>query len=157
MAKTRAFKASETPEAWHLIDASGQVLGRMATQAAVLLRGKHKPVFTPNENVGDSVVVINAEKVVLTGKKWTQKEYHRHSGFIGGLKTVSADALRREHPDRIVTWAITGMLPKTKLGRAMAKKLRVYAGPTHPHAAQLSKPVPSTPVEPPSAPIQGEV
>lgn len=140
--KTRAFNASEVPGTWHLVDASGQVLGRMATQVAALLRGKHKPTFTPNENVGDSVVVINAEKILLTGKKWTQKEYRRHSGFIGGLRSVSADALRREHPDRIVTWAVTGMLPKTKLGRAIAKNLRVYAGPTHPHAAQMSKAVP---------------
>jgi len=141
--KTKAFSASEVPQEWHLIDASGQVLGRMAAQVAVLLRGKHKPTFTPNQNMGDSVIVINAEQVVLTGKKKVQKMYHHHTGYIGGLKSISAGTLQIERPDRMVTWAITGMLPKNKLGRAMAKKLRVYAGPTHPHEGQMHKAAPS--------------
>jgi len=140
--KTKAFSASEVPQKWHLVDASGQVLGRMAAQVAVLLRGKHKPTFTPNQNMGDSVVVINAERVVLTGKKKIQKMYYHHTGYIGGLKSVNAGTLQRERPDRMVTWAITGMLPKNKLGRAMAKRLRVYAGPTHPHGAQMQKATP---------------
>jgi len=114
----------------------------MAAQVAALLRGKHKPTFTPNQNMGDSVIVINAEQVILTGKKKTQKIYHHHTGYIGGLKSIDAGTLQRERPDRMVTWAITGMLPKNKLGRAMAKKLRVYAGPTHPHAGQVQKVAP---------------
>ena len=137
--KTKAFLASEVPQTWHLVDASGQVLGRMAARVAALLRGKHKPTFTPNQNMGDSVIVINAAQVVLTGKKKVQKIYHRHTGYIGGLKSISAGTLQRERPDRMVTWAITGMLPKNKLGRAMAKRLRVYAGPTHPHGAQIQQ------------------
>jgi len=137
--KTKAFSASEVPQEWRVVDASGQVLGRMAAQVAALLRGKHKPTFTPNQNMGDSVIVINAEQVVLTGKKNVQKMYHHHTGYIGGLKSISAGTLQIERPDRMVTWAITGMLPKNKLGRAMAKKLRVYAGPTHPHGAQIQK------------------
>ncbi len=143
--KTTAFKETEVETQWHVVDADGQVLGRMAARVAGLLRGKHKPTFTPNQNMGDHVVVVNAGKVVLTGKKRVQKQYHHHTGYIGGLKSITAGTLLRERPDRMVTWAITGMLPKNKLGRAMAKKLRVYAGPSHPHEAQrpqaLSAPI----------------
>ncbi len=135
--KTTAFKKADIEEKWFVVDAEGIVLGRMATQVATILRGKHKPIFTPNQDLGDHVVVINAEKVVLTGKKETQKTYYRHTGYVGGIKSTTAKKLREEKPERMVTKAITGMLPKTILGSAMAKKLRVYAGGNHPHRAQM--------------------
>ena len=134
--KTTAFKETEITRKWHLVDADGKVLGRMAAQVAALLRGKHKPIFTPNQDLGDHVVVVNAEKVVLTAGKETKKNYYHHTGYIGGLKQTTAAKMRREKPERMVTYAIIGMLPKTKLGKAMAKKLKVYAGPQHPHQAQ---------------------
>lgn len=134
--KTVAFKKSDVEEKWFLVDADGMVLGRMATQVASILRGKHKPIFTPNQDLGDHVIVINAEKVILTGKKETQKTYYRHTGYVGGIKSTTAKQLRKEKPERMVSKAITGMLPKTILGSALAKKLRVYAGATHPHRAQ---------------------
>lgn len=139
--KTTAFKKSDVQEKWHIIDAQGKVLGRMAAQVAAILRGKHRPLFTPNQDLGDHVVVINADKVVLSGKKELQKQYYRHSGYIGGIKMTLAKDLRRDHPDRMVRNAITGMLPKTKLGKAMAKKLRIYAGEKHPHQAQQPEPL----------------
>jgi large subunit ribosomal protein L13 len=136
MMKTTAFKEADIQRKWFVVDANGKVLGRMATQIAAILRGKHKPIFTPNQDLGDHVVVINAEKVVLTAEKLEKKEYFHHTGYIGGLKQTTAAKMQREKPERLVTYAIIGMLPKTKLGNAMAKKLKVYAGETHPHQAQ---------------------
>ena len=117
------------------------MLGRLATQVATILRGKHKPVFAPHLDVGDHVVVINAEKVQLTGRKMTDKMYRWHTGYIGGLREVSADKMIRTHPERVIEWAVQGMLPKGRLGRAMAKKLKVYRGADHPHAAQKPEPL----------------
>jgi len=131
--KTAAFKGEEK---WYLVNAKGAVLGRIAAKIAARLRGKHLSTFTPNQNMGAHVVVINADQVVLTSKKISQKTYYHHSGYIGGLKSVRADTLLREKPTRVMTYAVTGMLPKNKLGEAMAKRLRVYAGDTHPHYAQ---------------------
>lgn len=125
---------------WHLVDAEDQVLGRVASQVAQLLMGKHKPTYTPFLDCGDHVVVVNAEKVVLTGDKVNQKMYRRHSSYPGGLKEIRARRMLREHPTRLVERAVKGMLPKTKLGRQMLTKLRVYAGPEHPHEAQQPRP-----------------
>jgi large subunit ribosomal protein L13 len=121
---------------WHLIDADGQVLGRLATRAARLLQGKHRPTYTPFLDTGDHVVVVNAAKVKLTGRKEDSKIYRRHSGYEGGLREERARLVRQRKPERLVEEAVRGMLPKTKLGEAMYRKLRVYAGPDHPHAAQ---------------------
>jgi large subunit ribosomal protein L13 len=129
-------KKESVPRSWHLVDADGQVLGRLAARVATLLMGKHKPIWAPHLDVGDHVVVINAAKVHLTGRKLTGKVYRTHSGYIGGLKETRADSMLRSHPERVVEWAVAGMLPKTKLGRAMAKKLKVYRGTEHPHQAQ---------------------
>ncbi|MBI3802547.1 MAG: 50S ribosomal protein L13 [Nitrospirae bacterium] len=135
--KTIAFKEADIQRKWFLVDADGKTLGRMATKVAAILRGKHKPIFTPNQDLGDHVIVINAAKVVLTAGKAARKKYYHHSGYMkGGLKETTAEKLLREKPERVVTYAINGMLPKTKLGNAMAKKLKVYAGPEHPHQAQ---------------------
>lgn len=141
LSKTIHQSVNEIDRRWHLIDASGRVLGRLATEVAVLLRGKHKPIFSPHLDVGDFVVVINAEKIVLTGKKLKEKVYHRHSGYPGGLKTTSAEQMLRKHPTRIVEFAVRGMLPRTKLGEALFHKLKVYAGATHPHVSQRPVPV----------------
>ena len=121
---------------WYLVDAQDRVLGRLATQVATILRGKHKPTFSPQLDVGDHVVVVNAEKVHLTGRKLTDKIYRWHSGYIGGLREVPADKMLKTHPERVIEWAVEGMLPKNRLGRAMAKKLKVYRGADHPHEAQ---------------------
>ncbi|PYM78810.1 MAG: 50S ribosomal protein L13 [Candidatus Rokuibacteriota bacterium] len=129
-------KESEIERRWFVVDAQGQVLGRLASRVASILRGKHKPTFSPHLDVGDHVVVINAEKIHLTGRKLTDKVYRWHTGYIGGLREVSAGTMLRSHPDRVIEWAVEGMLPKNRLGRAMAKKLRVYRGADHPHAAQ---------------------
>lgn len=137
---TYTQKAADVTHEWHVIDATDVVLGRLATQAATLLRGKHKPTYTPNTDGGDFVVVINAEKIALTGNKESDKRIYWHSGHPGGIKSLSAGEMIAKHPDRYVEKAITGMLPHTKLGRAMAKKLKVYAGPNHPHAAQAPVP-----------------
>lgn len=134
--KTRSFNETDVPSKWRIVDANGQVLGRMAAKVAAVLRGKDKPTFTPNQNLGDHVIVINAEKIVLTAGKAAKKNYYHHTGYIGSLKQTTAEQLLREKPERVVTYAITGMLPKTTLGSAMAKKLKVYAGPLHPHQAQ---------------------
>ena len=125
---------------WHVIDAEGQVLGRLATRVATLLMGKHKPGYTPFLDVGDHVVVINAEKIVLTGNKMNDKMYYRHTGYPGGIKEARARRVIRENPTRIIESAVHGMVPKTKLGRQMLTKLRVYAGPEHPHEAQQPQP-----------------
>ena len=134
-------KADAIERRWFVIDASGQVLGKVATKAASLLTGKAKPIYTPFLDTGDHVVVINADAVVLTGKKETDKVYRHHSGYLGGLKTRAAKDVRKERPLKIVEEAIRGMLPKTKLGRAMFLKLKVYAGAKHPHQAQKPQPL----------------
>ena len=126
---------------WYLVDADNQVLGRLATRVATILRGKHKPTFTPHLDVGDHVVVVNAEKVHLTGRKRADKMYRWHTGYIGGLREVTADQMLRTHPERVIEWAVQGMLPKNRLGRAMAKKLKVYRGAAHPHQAQQPTPL----------------
>ena len=129
-------KKEAIARSWHLVDADGQVLGRMAARVATLLMGKHKPTYAPHVDVGDHVVVINAAKVHLTGQKLTGKVYRWHTGYIGGLKETRAETMLLRHPERAIEWAVTGMLPKTKLGRAMGRKLKVYRGAEHPHAAQ---------------------
>jgi large subunit ribosomal protein L13 len=129
-------KNLEASRKWYLIDASGKTVGRLASAAARMLMGKNKPIYTTFLDTGDHVIIINAEKVVLTGRKRQDKVYHHHTGWPGGLKSVTAEKQLQKHPERVLQSAITGMLPKTKLGRAMAKKLRVYAGSDHPHTAQ---------------------
>jgi len=126
---------------WHVIDADGQILGRLASRAARLLTGKEKPIYTPFLDTGDHVIIINAEKVKLTGKKLTEKMYRHHTGFPGGLKETTAGVLLSKEPGKLIREAVVGMLPKTKLGRAMRKKLKVYAGPQHPHKAQQPTPL----------------
>lgn len=133
---TYSPKPGDIEVKWFVVDAENQVLGRLASETAKILRGKHKPQFTPHVNCGDHVVVINAEKVRVTGKKSLQKLYIRHTGWPGGLKTTAYKDMQAKFPERIIQLAVKGMLPKTKLGRAMAKKLRVYAGPDHPHESQ---------------------
>ena len=137
-------KESDITRSWFVVDANGKVLGRLAARVAAILRGKHKPTFTPHLDVGDHVVVVNAEKVHLTGRKLQDKLYRWHSGYIGGLREVTADKMLKTHPERVVEWAIQGMLPKGRLGRAMAKKLKVYRGTDHPHAAQKPEPLPAS-------------
>ena len=129
-------KENEIERKWYVVDAEDKVLGRLATRIATILRGKHKPIFTPHLDVGDHVVVLNAEKVHLTGRKLQNKQYRWHTGYIGGLREVSAEKMLRTHPERVIEWAVQGMLPKNRLGRAMAKKLKVYRGAAHPHQAQ---------------------
>ena len=138
--RTYSPKAGDVVRAWHVIDAQDVVLGRLATHAAILLRGKHKPTFAAHMDMGDFVIVINAEKVSLSGNKALAKFAHQHSGFPGGLTSTVYGELLEKHPTRAVEKAIKGMLPKNRLGREMAGKLKVYAGPEHPHAAQAPKP-----------------
>ena len=133
---THYAKQAEVARNWVLIDAEGAVLGRLATQIAMILRGKNKPQFTPNSDCGDFVVVINADKVQLTGNKAAHKTYYRHSGYNGGLKAESFRTAMEKHPEKVIERAVRGMLPKTTLGRKQLTKLKVYAGPEHPHAAQ---------------------
>ena len=133
---TYSPKPGEITRAWHVIDATDVVLGRLATHAATLLRGKHKPTYAPHMDTGDFVVIVNAEKIAVSGTKRDDKFVYRHSGFPGGLKQRSVGEMIEKHPDRLVEKAVKGMLPKNRLGRAMGKKLKVYAGPEHPHAAQ---------------------
>ena len=134
--KTYSTKASEIKREWHVIDASDKVLGRLATQIASLLMGKHKPIFTPNLDTGDNVVVINAAKVRVTGNKTKLKVYYRHSGYPGGLKSITLEKMMQTNPTRVIEHAVKGMLPHNRLGASMFKKLRVYTGDTHPHLAQ---------------------
>lgn len=134
--KTFVAKEKEVIKKWYLIDAKDKVLGRMATQIAMRLRGKHKPIYTPHADTGDFVVVVNADKVALTGKKWDNKFYYRYSGYIGGLKQISAKDLREKKPRDMLRFAVRGMLPKNSLGRRQLKKLKMYVGPDHPHQAQ---------------------
>ena len=133
---TSSAKGSDNPQKWYVIDANGMVLGRLATQVAHRLRGKHNPLFTPHADTGDWVIVINAEKIVLTGRKLDQKMYYRHSGYIGGLKQMTAKELLEKKPEELVRSAVKGMLPKNRLGRRLFKKLKVYTGNAHPHEAQ---------------------
>ncbi len=134
--KTFQAKPLEVTRKWHVVDAKGEVLGRLATHVASILRGKHKPIFTHHVDTGDHVIVVNAQDIRLTGKKLKNKIYHHHTGYPGGLKSISAEHLLQKKPTEVVSKAIRGMLPKTTLGKHMAKKLRVYPGPDHPHAAQ---------------------
>ena len=133
---TYSPKPGEITRAWHVIDATDVVLGRLATHAATLLRGKHKPTYAPHMDTGDFVIIVNAEKIAVSGTKRDDKFVYRHSGYPGGLKQRTVGEMIEKHPDRLVEKAIKGMLPKNRLGRAMGKKLKVYAGPDHPHAAQ---------------------
>ena len=134
--RTFSPKDSDIKRQWHVVDASGVVLGRLASQVAVLLRGKHKPVFAPHVDTGDFVIVVNAEKVVLSGNKLERKRAYRHSGYPGGLRSRAYGDLMASHPERVVEKAVRGMLPKNSLGRKSLRKLKVYAGPHHPHQAQ---------------------
>jgi len=135
--KTHSTKASDIKRDWHVIDASGRTLGRLATEIAQLLKGKHKPIYAPHLDTGDYVIVVNAEKVRVTGNKAKQKVYYRHSGYPGGLKAITFEKMMEKHPARIIEQAVRGMLPKNPLGRAMFRKLKVYDGPTHTHQAQV--------------------
>ena len=137
---TYSPKASEIERVWHVVDAEGMVLGRLATEVARLLRGKHKPMFTPHLDTGDHVIVINADKVVLTSAKAEKKMVYRHSGFPGGLKSTTYARLLSTKPEEAVRRTIKGMIPKNRLGRQVLTKLKVYAGPTHPHSAQQPQP-----------------
>jgi large subunit ribosomal protein L13 len=135
--KTYSTKAGDVERKWHVIDASGQTLGRLASQVAVLLMGKHKPQYVPYLDTGDFVIVLNASKIKVTGNKAKQKMYYRHSGYPGGLKEVNFEKMLDTHPVRIIEHAVKGMLPSNRLGRAMYKKLKVYEGDSHPHEAQV--------------------
>jgi large subunit ribosomal protein L13 len=134
--KTFSAKPQDIERKWFVVDAQGQTLGRLATRIATVLRGKHKPVYTPHVDCGDYVIVVNADKIHVTGQKLEQKTYYRHSGYPGGLRQVSLRRQLQVHPDRVIEAAVRGMLPHNRLGRKMFKKLKVYAGPTHPHEAQ---------------------
>ena len=138
--RTYTPKAGDVEATWHVIDATDVVLGRLATQAAVLLRGKHKATFAPHVDSGDFVIVVNADKVALTGNKRTSKLAYRHSGYPGGLRATPIGELLAKRPERVIEQAVRGMLPKTTLGRAQLRKLKVYAGPEHPHMAQKPQP-----------------
>ncbi|HVE92753.1 MAG TPA: 50S ribosomal protein L13 [Actinomycetota bacterium] len=142
--KTYSAKPGEVPRHWYVVDATDQVLGRLATQIAVVLRGKHKPQFTPHLDTGDFVIVVNAEKIKLTGNKLEKKLFHRHSGYPGGLRSIEYGKLLQTHPERAVEKAVWGMLPKRRLGRQQIRKLKVYRGPEHPHEAQKPEPLPAT-------------
>jgi large subunit ribosomal protein L13 len=134
--KTISMRAEDVQRSWYVIDANNQTLGRLATEVARRLRGKHKAEYTPHVDTGDYIVVVNADKVRVTGNKTTDKIYYRHSGYPGGIKSVNFQKLRDTHPDRIIEKAVKGMMPRNPLGRAMLRKLKVYAGPEHPHSAQ---------------------
>jgi large subunit ribosomal protein L13 len=141
----RTFTAKETDieREWYVVDAEGQTLGRLAARIAPILKGKHKPIYTPHLDCGDFVIIVNADKVRVTGRKLDQKFYHHHSGYPGGLKSINLRDQLARHPERVLQAAIRGMLPKNKLGRRMIKKLKVYAGDSHPHQAQRPKPLES--------------
>jgi large subunit ribosomal protein L13 len=134
--KTYSPKADEIDRKWYVVDASGETLGRLASRIAHVLRGKHKPTFTPHLDMGDHVIVVNAEKVAVTGRKEERKVYYRHTGYPGGLRTTTYREMMEKHPERVIRKAVRGMLPRNVLGRQTLKKLRVYAGPEHRHAAQ---------------------
>lgn len=138
---TLSAKPAEVRRAWYLIDADGKTLGRLASECARRLRGKHKPQYTPHVDTGDYLVIVNAEKVRVTGNKLDDKMYHRHTGYVGHLRSTSLKEMLAKHPERVIEIAVKGMLPRNPLGRAMFKKLKVYAGPTHRHAAQQPQPL----------------
>ena len=137
--KTFSAKPAEVRRDWYVVDATNKTLGRLSTEIARRLRGKHKPEYTPHVDTGDYIVVVNAEKIRVTGNKLSDKMYHHHTGYIGNLKSISLEKLLIKAPERVIQHSVKGMLPKNPLGRAMFKKLRVYAGPEHPHAAQQPK------------------
>lgn len=139
--KTYVAKPQENEREWYVIDATDQILGRLASQVASILKGKHKPTYTPHVDTGDHVIIINAEKIRLTGNKLQDKTYYRHSGYIGGIKKTTAGELLNRHPERVIKSAVWGMIPHNRLGRKMIKKLKVYAGAEHPHEAQMPKPM----------------
>jgi large subunit ribosomal protein L13 len=139
--RTVSVRHQDVPRKWYIVDAENKVLGRLATEIATILRGKHKPIYTPHVDTGDYVIVVNADKVTLTGDKWSQKLYRWHTGYPGGLREVPAEKLVQRRPERLLELAVRGMLPKTKLVRAMLRKLKVYATPMHPHAAQQPEPL----------------
>lgn len=139
--KTMSAKTVPENRSWYVVDATDKILGRLASQVASRLRGKHQPIFTPHADTGDFIIVINAEKIRLTGRKWQQKTYYRHSGYIGGIKSITAKKLREKRPEDLVRYAVWGMLPKNRLGRKLYKKLKVYAGPNHPHESQQPQPL----------------
>ena len=134
--KTYTVKPGDITRQWYVVDAEGKTLGRLASHIATILKGKHKPIYTPHVDVGDYVIVINADKIHVTGRKMRQKMYYRHSGYPGGLKSINLRDLLQRHPTRAIEFAVKGMLPKNRLGRKMFKKLKVYAGSDHPHQAQ---------------------
>ena len=147
--KTTVPRKGEITRTWWVVDAAGQTLGRLASRVATLLMGKHKPMYVPYQDVGDYVIVINAEKVRLTGLKWQKKVYRWHTGYPGGLKEMTAEQVRQKYPERLIEWAVWGMLPKNRLRKVYHRKLKVYAGPQHPHQAQNPRPYPleeTTPV-----------
>ncbi|RCL45857.1 MAG: 50S ribosomal protein L13 [Candidatus Thioglobus sp.] len=139
--KTFSAKPAEVSRQWYLIDAADKTLGRLSSEIALRLRGKHKPIYTPHVDTGDYIIVVNAEKVRVTGNKMNDKMYYRHTGFIGNLKSTNLKDLLNEHPERAIETAVKGMLPKNPLGRAMFKKLKVYAGPEHNHQSQQPEPL----------------
>jgi len=136
---TYSAKNTDNQGRWCLVNAENAILGRLASTVAARLRGKHNPLFTPHADTGDWIIVINADKVALTGRKWDQKNYYRHSGYIGGLKTITAKKLMEKRPEDLIRFAVKGMLPKNRLGRKLFKKLKVYSGDQHPHEAQQPK------------------
>lgn len=144
MQSTYSARPGDIVQKWYVIDAEGVVLGRLATQLATILRGKHKPMYTPSMDTGDNVVVVNASKVALTGKKLDDKLHYWHTGYTGGLKTITYRKFMAKDPEGVLRLAVRGMLPKTPLGRAMLKKLKVYGGPEHPHQAQSPEPLAAT-------------
>jgi large subunit ribosomal protein L13 len=137
--KTFSAKAEETKKDWYVVDASGKVLGRLASEIALRLRGKHKAIYTPHVDTGDFIVVVNAEKIILTGKKLTDKIYYSYSGYPGGLRETAAGKMLAEKPEKLIRTAVAGMMPKNNLGRKMLKKLKIYSGNAHPHDAQCPK------------------
>jgi len=139
--KTYSAKPNEIEREWYVVDATGKTLGRLASEIAKILRGKHKPIYTPHVDCGDFVIVVNADKIRVTGRKLDQKIYYRHSGYPGGLKSIPLRDQLARHPERVIQLAVRGMLPKNRLGRRMIKKLKVYASPEHPHQAQQPKPL----------------
>jgi large subunit ribosomal protein L13 len=140
--KTFIVKGSTVTEHWYVVDADGLTLGRIATRVAAVLKGKHRPDYTPGMNLGDHVIILNAEKIVVSGNRLDDKQYYRHSGYPGGLKSTSMRKMMETHPDRVLTSAVKGMLPHNRYGRALLRKLKVYAGTEHPHTAQQPQPLP---------------
>ena len=139
--KTFSAKAHEVNRDWYVVDAQGKTLGRLASEVARRLRGKHKPIYTPHVDTGDYIIIVNADKVAVTGNKSTDKMYHHHTGYVGNLKSASFEKMQAKAPGRVIELAVKGMLPKNPLGRSMIRKLKVYAGPEHQHAAQQPKPL----------------